>query len=720
MCHKGEGRSCRGYSDARSEKGLSNNLIDFHGVARRRISLVRQTEVAECGLACIAMIAGYYGARYDTASMRRSFEPSLRGATLKSLIAVADRVGLAARAVRCEPEALADLTLPCVLHWKMTHYVVLERVEKRGYFIHDPEGESRWFSDTDVSRSFTGIALELTPTNDFEQGDRRKLLKLHQLWGRMTGLKRSLIQIFVLSFIVQIFLLITPLFLQFSVDSLLPSGDLWMLAALTVAFSILAIINGSASFLKDVVALRASSTIGFGISSNVARRMTRLPVDWFTKRHVGDVTARFLSVNPIKDGITNVTVTLFFDIIILIAVAVIMFTYSGYLATIAIAAVLLYSIVKWATYAELKSNEEEVIDTKAKEQTVLIETLRGIATLRLYSSETGRHHQWRQRLAEATNSTFRLARLRSLQKAISAGISGVENVLTIYLGVRAVLSETMSVGMLFAFLSYKAIFVAKSVSVVDQVNSLSMFSLHLERLSDIALADEDPCFVAQPTASSDLRGSIELRGVSFRYSENDPLVLDNVSMKIEPGEHVAITGPSGCGKSTLVKILLGLAFPTSGDVIVDGLPLVRFGILNYRRQIGAVLQDDTLFAGSIAGNIALFDEVYELDRIASAASGAAIAEDIEAMPMRYDTLVGDMGSALSGGQRQRILLARALYRDPKVLIIDEGTSHLDSARERIVNRYISDQGITRIIVAHRKETIEAADRVVIMQNGRIL
>lgn len=699
---------------------MSSSFIDFHGVARRRISLVRQTEVAECGLACIAMIAGYYGARHDTASMRRSFDPSLRGATLKSLIAFADRVGLAARAVRCEPEALADLTLPCVLHWKMTHYVVLERVEKRGYFIHDPEGESRWFSDVDVSRSFTGIALELTPTNDFEQGDRRKLLKLHQLWGRMTGLKRSLIQIFVLSSIVQVFLLITPLFLQFSVDSLLPSGDLWMLAALTVAFSILAIINGSASFLKDVVALRASSTIGFGISSNLARRMTRLPVDWFTKRHVGEVTARFLSVNPIKDGITDVTVTLFFDIIILIAVSVIMFTYSGYLTTIAIAAVLLYSIFKWMTYAELKANEEDVIDTKAKEQTLLIETIRGIATLRLYSSETGRRHQWRQRLAEATNSTFRLARLRSLQKAVSAGISGVENVLTIYLGVRAVLSETMSVGMLFAFLSYKAIFVAKSVSIVDKVNGLSMFSLHLERLSDIALADEDPCFVAQPTAHSNLTGSIELRGVSFRYSDTDPLVLDNVSLKIEPGEHVAITGPSGCGKSTLVKILLGLAFPTSGDVIVDGLPLARFGILNYRRQIGAVLQDDTLFAGSIAGNIALFDGVYDLDRIASAASGAAIAEDIEAMPMRYDTLVGDMGSALSGGQRQRVLLARALYRDPKVLIIDEGTSHLDSARERLVNRYISDQGITRIIVAHRKETIEAADRVIIMQDGHIL
>jgi ATP-binding cassette, subfamily B, bacterial CvaB/MchF/RaxB len=255
--------------------------------------------------------------------------------------------------------------------------------------------------------------------------------------------------------------------------------------------------------------------------------------------------------------------------------------------------------------------------------------------------------------------------------------------------------------------------------LIDQAIAFKMLGLHLERLSDIALSPEDKSFGAGADIETELKGKIELRDIYYRYSPTDPLVLDGVNMTVEPGEHVAITGPSGGGKSTMVKLLLGLIEPESGNVLVDGLPMDRFGYKSFHEQVAAVLQSDSLFAGTLAENIALFDESVDMERVVNSATAASIHDDIADMPMQYETLVGDMGSTLSGGQKQRILLARALYRRPKILIMDEGTAHLDGAHERAVNAAIGAMGITRIIIAHRRETIEAAERIMVMADGKL-
>jgi ATP-binding cassette subfamily B protein RaxB len=258
-----------------------------------------------------------------------------------------------------------------------------------------------------------------------------------------------------------------------------------------------------------------------------------------------------------------------------------------------------------------------------------------------------------------------------------------------------------------------------SASLIDQAIGLRMLGLHLERLSDIALSPEDRSFGPSADIETPLKGRIEFRNVAYRYAPSEPPVLDGVNLTVDPGEHVAITGPSGGGKSTLVKLLLGLVDPDHGQVLVDGLPLSRFGYRSFQAQVAAVLQNDSLFAGSLADNIALFDDAIDLPRVVAAATAAAIHDDIVRMPMQYETLVGDMGQALSGGQKQRVLLARALYRRPKILVMDEGTAHLDAAHEAAVNAAIRALGVTRIIIAHRRETIAAADRVLIMANGRL-
>lgn len=688
--------------------------------SRSKVKLVRQTEIAECGLASLAMIANYHGLNIDLGTMRRRFAPSLRGAALKSLIALADRVGLAPRAVKLPLEELENLQMPAILHWDLNHYVVIEAVKNGKVLIHNPASSSKWYSFDEISNHFTGVALELRPTNDFTKSDQRERLKLSQLWQNMTGLKRAIIQTLILTIVLQAFVLASPYYMQLAIDRVLPAQDFDLLAVLAIGFGLFMLINVGASLLRSFVLLWAGTSLGYGLAVNIARRLFRLPTDWYEKRHVGDILSRFQSITPIQDLLLTGAIAALVDGALAILTLAVMFFYSPTLALIALIAFILYLIVRLISYAFERDAIEETIVTSAAEQSNLIETLRGITTLRLFNREILRHALWQSKLSDNVNADVRRARIGIWQSTANGLLFGVENVFTIYLAISFVLEGGFSVGMIFAYMAYKGQFTSKAASLVDQFIAFRLIGLHLERLSDIALADEDISFGPSAEAETELKGKIELKEIIYRYSPSDPIVLNGINLTIEQGEHIAITGPSGGGKSTLVKILLGLAEPENGEILVDGLPLSRFGYQSYHNQVSGILQDDALFAGSLADNIALFDDAPDMQIIMAAAQMAAIHNDIAAMPMQYETLVGDMGSTLSGGQKQRVLLARALYRRPKMLIMDEGTAHLDSTHEKAVNEAIAQLGITRIIIAHRKETIESADRIVVVEGGNII
>lgn len=706
-------------TDLRGAQPVSGEL-DLGLLGRRRVRLVRQTELAECGLASLAMVANFHGLDIDLGSLRRRFQPSLRGAPLKSLIAVADRLGLTPRAVKLPLEQLGNLHLPAVLHWNMNHYVVLETVRGGKALVHDPEGRSRWMPLSEVSNHFTGVALELRPADDFQPARQRERLKLRQLWHRVTGLKRALLQTLVLSLVMQAFVLASPYYMQVAIDSVLPALDHDLLAVLALGFGLFTLINAGAALLRSFVLLSAGTSLGYGVAVNVARRLFRLPVDWFEKRHVGDVLSRFQSIQPIRQFLTEGAVAAVLDGALAIFTLAIMFFYSPALALVALVAFGLYAIVRAFTFGSQRDAQEETIMAMGREQSTMIESLRGIVTLRLFNRESARHALWQTRLTDAMNAGVSLARIGAWQSAANTLIFGMELIVATWLAIGFVLDGGFSVGMIFAYMAYKTQFMQKAASLIDQVIAFRMLGLHLERLSDIALADQDASFATEvPPRAEPLTGAVELRNVRFRYSPTDPLVLDGVNLTVEAGDHVAITGPSGGGKTTLVKILLGLVEPEEGEVLVDGVPLARFGHKNYHEQVAAVLQDDHLFAGTLIDNIALFDDAPDMERVVSAAATAALHDDIQAMPMKYETLVGDMGSTLSGGQRQRLLLARALYRRPRILVMDEGTSHLDPEREQAVNMAVAKLGVTRVIIAHRLETIISARRIYGATQGRI-
>jgi ATP-binding cassette subfamily B protein RaxB len=683
----------------------------------RRVKLVRQVETTECGLCALTMVANFHGLNADYAAVRGRFPISVRGATLRSIIQIADHLGLAARALQVPLDKLSHMRMPAILHWNMMHFVVLEKVRRGKAFIHDPGGRSQWMKLEDVSNHYTGVALELWPTENFAAVEPLPRLKLSQLWSRITGLKGALLQTILLSFVLQAFILASPYYMQVAIDSALPALDYDLLAVLAMGFGLFTLFNVGAHFLRAFVLLAAGSALGVGIGLNVARRLYRLPIAWFEKRQVGDILSRFQSIGPIRTLLTEGAVASLIDGLLAIFTLVVMFLYSTTLALIGLVAVVLYVAVRLISFQLQRNTEEEAIVTAGREQSLSIESIQGIVSLRLFNREATRLEQWHSSYVESTNANVSARRIGIWQSSASMLIIGLELVISTWLAVSMVMDGGFSVGMIYAFLAYKAQFMQRIQSLIENGVALKMLGLHLERLSDIALADEDISFQTAAAPFTEFKGTIELRDVRFRYSSNDPEVLHGVNMVVKSGEHVAITGPSGGGKTTLVKILVGLLEPESGEVLIDGVPLRQFGHKNFHDQIAAVLQDDHLFVGSVAQNIALFDDQPDRERIAQAAIAAAIHDDIMAMPMNYETFVSSSGSTLSGGQKQRVLLARALYRQPRLLVMDEGTSHLDMKREMEINQTVAKMGVTRIIIAHRRETICNADRVLVMDNG---
>lgn len=688
-------------------------------IPQQRVRHVRQTEISECGLAALAMVASFHGLDIDLGVMRRQFATSLRGTSLRSLIAMADQLGLSGRPLKLDLADLGGLTLPAILHWGMNHYVVIERIRRGEAFIHDPAGQARWLSLSEVSRQFTGVALELVPAAEFERADLRERLHLKQLWKRLFGFKRALVQALVLSIVIQAFTLASPYFLQVSVDRVVPAMDHDMLFVLAVGFALFAIVHVTASHLRAFVLLSAGTLLSYGIASNVARHLFRLPLSWFERRHVGDILSRFQSIAPIQQALTHGAIALVIDGSLAVLTLAVMFFYSALLATLAAVAFGIYLATRAISYRWEREASEAAIVQNAKEQSMMIETLRGISALRLYNREALRHAQWQNRLTDSFNASVSLSRIGIWQTSGSTLIFALEGIAAVWLAITLVIDARFTLGMVFAYTSYKMLFFQRAASLADQFIAFKLLSLHLQRLSDIALTAPDASFSEANDPGFSFAGSVEMKDVSFRYDKDGPDILRGVNLAVRSGEHVVITGASGEGKTTLLRILLGLLEPNGGEVRVDGRPLTSVGHRAYRSRVAAVMQEDSLFKGSVAENIALFDETIDMAGVVEAAKAASIDDDIRHMVMGYETPIGDMGSTLSGGQKQRILLARALYRSPLLLAMDEGTSHLDAERETRINQELSRLKITRIVIAHRSETIAAADRVYVLKKGTL-
>ncbi|MDQ1831458.1 peptidase domain-containing ABC transporter [Massilia scottii] len=683
---------------------------------------ILQTESSECGLACLAMVASHFGSHMDLADLRRRFSISLKGASLAQLMRHAGSMHLASRPLRLALDELGALKCPCILHWNLNHFVVLKKIKRslRGattVVILDPAVGEQLLTMAEVSDHFTGVALELMPTAEFEQKDATRRMSIKQLTGPVVGLRRALLQVFALALALEVFALVSPLFNQYVIDEVIVSGDHQLLQILVIGFALLLVTQTLIGIARSMVLMRWSIDVGLQWSARVFSHLISLPTVFFEKRHLGDVLSRFGSITAIQQTLTRVFVESVLDGLMALLALGMMLMYSAELTLIVAISVALYAALRWIFYQPLRIASQERLILAAKENTHFVETVRAIVPLKLFGRDAERKARWQNLKQDVVNRDARTEKLTILIKAANSTIIGLQGLIVFYIGAGLVLRNALTVGMLMAFISYAATFAGRMVSLVDMLISLKMLGLHAERLSDIVLEPAEPTTMWESDLSR-ITPSITLRDVKFRYADGEPWILDGVNLHIPAGQSVALVGPSGCGKTTMCKILLGLLAPSEGEVMIDGIPIQQLGLQAYRQLVGTVLQDDVLLAGSIIDNISFFDSKCAYADVERCARLAAVHDEIAAMPMGYQTLVGDMGSSLSGGQKQRILLARALYKSPKVLALDEATSHLDIQNEQLVNAALSGMALTRIMVAHRPEMINSADRVVGLCAGK--
>ncbi|HHZ56946.1 TPA: peptidase domain-containing ABC transporter [Xanthomonas vasicola pv. zeae] len=681
----------------------------FNGSSR--LEPVLQSEAAECGLACLTMIARYHGHEVDLNSLRRRYGSSLKGSSLAHLIATGRNLGFDARALRAEMGYISRLKMPCVLHWDLNHFVVLEQVDRRGAHILDPANGARLLPLQDVGKHFTGVALELAPSANFEPIKDVEHVRLRTLTGRMRGLGKVFLQILGLSVGIEALSLLLPFQMQWVVDRALISADRNLLPIICLAFFVVVLAQSGLMFMRAWVISWVGAVLSEKWTINLFSHLMRLPLDFFEKRHIGDMVSRFTSLSQIQQTLTGSFVEALLDGVVGLLALLVLISYDIYLALVVLVSAGLYAMLRLIMYKYLWRNNEEQLIYGARQQSELMESVRGVQAIKLANRQADRVLRLANLTQETVLRAMRSQRIGLAFTAINQGVFGIQRVVIVTIGAHMVLKGGFTAGMLVAFLAFADQLTHKVGGVIDKTIDLKMLRLHMQRIGDIALAQpEQESFSSFHKLSKE--PSVAIRNLSFRYSDSEPWIFRNLDLKIKAGESLAIIGPSGCGKSTLAKIILGLLKPTQGSVEVDGVNIERIGMTRYRDEvIAAVMQNDQLFGGSIAENIAFGDMDASMEKIIGAAVMAEIHDDVVAMPMGYESLVGDMGSSLSGGQKQRVIFARAMYRKPRILLLDEATSHLDVDREGKINLAVKRIKATRIIIAHRKETIESADRI---------
>jgi len=656
--------SSKTYSDAekksRSRAERHRDSIEgadkLHLFRWNKLPVILQAEAAECGMACLAMVAGYHGYQTSLTELRRKFTVSLKGVNLKSLTIAADQLGLSGRGLRCELGDLRQLKTPCILHWGLNHFVVLKKAGRKKVTIHDPAKGKRVLLLSEVSKHFTGVVLELTPTPNFEKKEEKERVRIMDLWSKMTGFIPVILQIIAITVILQVFAVLSPLVNQLVVDEAIAKGDANFLKVIIAGFAMLLFVQTAIGVLRSYISMYFGTLLNFQMRSNMLRHVMRLEAEFFEKRHIGDIMSRMGSLQPVQNLFTSAFVTVLLDGIMAVAMGVIMFMYSPMLAGVVCGVILLSFITRFATFPYVIRITEEQIQKNADLQSIMLETIRGARAVKIFGREQERHAHWQNAYADSVNVGLRLQRFGISAGAGSGIIFGLLELGIYYLGAMLVINQSLTLGMFFAFQSYRGQFTGRINSLIGLYFSFRTVGLHLERLADIVYADQEKGIDAPLMVGKSLSGKIDVKKLRFRYGDNEPWVLDGVTI-------------------------------------------------------------DRLLSGSLYDNISFFDPEMDMEKVENCARAAFVYDDIMAMPMGFQSLVGDMGSILSGGQKQRVLLARALYNNPQILFLDEGTANLDPQSESNIVNLLARFPITQIIVAHRPAAIETCNRIFHVENG---
>lgn len=677
--------------------------------------MVHQTEASECGLACLAMICGNYGKNVDLISFRRQFNLSRRGTNLAAITGMADQLGLSTRPLSLDLNELSALKMPCILHWNFNHFVVLVKIRKNHVVLHDPAQGRRTVSLSELSASFTGVALEVWPSVAFEANTVSNRFTLTTLINKVHGLKWTLGKIFFLSLVIEVINLIMPVGTQLVMDHSISAGDRGLLSLICLGLMFFILLRTVVSMVRAWSSLVMSSLINVQWQFGLFNHLIQLPLNYFERRKLGDIQSRFGSLDTLRSTFTTSIVGAIMDSIMVIGLLSMMILYGGWLTWVVIVFTALYVLLRLITYGSYRQLSEEWLVRKARAGSYFMETLYGIATIKMQGMSKRRSSSWLNLEIDAINTEIKVTKMNMLFSGINTFVSACDQIVVLWLGASIVIDNQMTIGMLVAFSVFRGQFSERISSLTEFLLQLRMMSLHNERVSDIALHPRDSRKPDLPYEPKMQPAALSTHSLSYSYDSQSLPVFNKLDIDIKPGESVAIIGASGAGKTTLMKVLCGLFTPDSGRVELNGVDIQQLGINNYHKMIACVMQDDKLFSGSIRENICGFSDIIDDIWMQKCAQASYLHDVIMMMPMGYETLIGELGEGLSGGQKQRLFIARAIYKKPSILFLDEATSALDKESETAVNQAIKELNITKIIIAHRESTVSSADRIIALK-----
>ncbi|MEU8418369.1 peptidase domain-containing ABC transporter [Amycolatopsis japonica] len=687
---------------------------------RRRVPVVRQLTTTECGAACLAMMLGFFGRSTRVAECRELFGVTRDGITARSLVRAARAFGLSVKAFSVELTGFARLDLPVVAHWSFNHFVVVEKRRRNGYLIIDPASGRRLIDDAEFAREFTGVAMAMTPGPSFSRRRRDRSavsVYLRQVL-RLPGWRPLLVQVFVVSLVVQLLVLTIPAVTKVLVDHVIPLHVTDVLQVVVAGIVLVVVTDLVAGYLRASILIHLQSRFDTRIMLGLFGHLLSLPYGFFAQRTSGDLLLRLSSSGMIREMLTSQTLSVLLDGGFVLVFLAVLFTASPLFGALALAIGAVQVLTLLLAARPLRELTQRYLVAQADSQSFGVQVIRGIGSLKASGSEGQILDYWSSLFLEELRASLRRNRLTAVVNTVLHALRTFAPLVLLSVGAVSVLDGSMRLGTMLALNGIAVAFLSPLASLVTTGQQLHLAGVHFRRIVDVIEATPEPDDA--PVSDTALTGRLDLSGVSFSYDPHGPRVLEDLSFAVEPGQKVALVGRTGASKSTLAMLMLGLYRPTSGVVRYDGRPLEELNLRQVRSQFGVVLQEPFLFNGSIKANISLNDPGMSLERVVEAASLAGIRDDIERMPMRYDTLLGEGGGGLSGGQRQRLALARALATSPAFLLLDEATSHLDLATEALVDANLSALPCTRIVIAHRLSTVRNADLILVLEHGRIV
>ena len=685
----------------------------------KRIPVVFQTEASECGLACLSMICSFYGKQVDLLQLRQQFNLSSRGVNLHAIKAIASELEMSSRALSVGLHELHAVRKPCILHWDFNHFVVLIKVDKNSAVIHDPAFGRRVISIPELSQHFTGVVLEVWPGTTFSVQKKQNRLKASTLLKNINGLMTSLAKIFFLSLVIELISLLLPVGTQLVTDNVIASGDYGLLNIICLGLFILILLRLTVSIIRSWTMLILGTLIDVQWSFSLFSHLIKLPTTFFERRKLGDIQSRFHSLDVIRATFTTGLTGSIIDTLMLMGLLVMMFLYNLQLSMIVVSFTAIYTFIRFATYRYYRQLSEEELIKEARLNSYFMETMYGIATIKIQGMTDLRINNWFNLFSDKVNTGIRLTRMDLFFGGVVSFIAACDQIVILWVSGRLMMDSHLTIGMFIAFNTFRSQFYDRINALINFIIQLKLINLHNERVADIALQEASSSTATSPLRLPHGALTLETQDLTYRYDNQADPIFSKLNLTIHAGESIAITGVSGAGKSTLMKVLCGLFEPSNGCVRINGIDIKQLGFEHYAERIACIMQEDKLFSGSIKENIAGFRPDIDEQWMVQCAIASHIHNDILKLPMGYETLIGELGEGLSGGQKQRIYIARALYRKPGILFMDEATSHLDKTSESQVNQSIQEMNITRIIIAHRETTIASADRVFVINGAEL-